>query len=249
MEDTTNSANGSRSTAPYSEDLPGPHPDQGHLAGTLSVLAGMGIALYGLTRRSVRGTAMAVVGAGVAVSGARSRKQTARETVVHCTMTINKPRHEVYEQWRRLEDLPNRMKNLESVEMTGQDRSHWTAKGPLGLNVDWTAETVRQEQDTLLSWRSLPHAKVPNQGAVRFSDAPNGRGTQLDLTMAYRLPAGSIGAAVATLSGRQPQAQIESDLRRFKAILEGGEAPTTSDQPAGERSTIGRLANTWAGAR
>jgi len=237
MEGTTNSANGSRSTAPYSEDLPGPHPDQGHLAGTLSVLAGMGIALYGLTRRSVRGTAMAVVGTGVAVSGARIRKQPAREKVVHCTMTINRPRHEVYEQWRRLEDLPNRMKNLESVEMTGQDRSHWTAK------------TVRQEQDTLLSWRSLPHAKVPNQGVVRFSDAPNGRGTQLDLTMAYRLPAGSIGAAVATLSGRQPQAQIESDLRRFKAILEGGEAPTTSDQPAGERSTIGRLANTWAGAR
>ena len=58
-----------------------------------------------------------------------------------------------------------------------------------------------------------------------------------------------LGAAIAFLTGRTPRALVASDLRRFKAVLEGGEAPTTNGQPAGARSAIGRVANAWAATR
>jgi len=226
-----------------------PH-DQRSQSGTASLVVGSGIALFGLTRRSLRGVALAALGVGVAVNGARTHNaRLTGETVVHLVLMINRPRHEVYERWQRLEELPRDMRNLQSVKMTDERHSHWIAKGPLGRFVEWDAETTSQEQDTRIAWRSRPDAPVPNHGSVRFSDAPNGRGTELNLTLSCRLPGGRLGALFARLSGRHPRAEVESDLRRFKAILEAGEAPTTQDQPAGERSSIGRLANTWATAR
>jgi uncharacterized membrane protein len=250
MDDKVNSRNGFQPIERQTKETTNPFYDHQVQVGTASLLIGSGIALFGLTRRSVRGMALALVGAGVAVTGAKTRgAQSVRETVVHSVLTINKPRHEVYERWRRLEELPRDMRNLQSVEMTDERHSHWTAKGPLGRLVEWDAETTSQEQDTRITWRSLSDAPVPNHGSVRFSDAPNGRGTELNLILSCRLPGGRLGALFARLSGRHPRAEVESDLRRFKAILEAGEAPTTQDQPAGERSSIGRLANTWAAAR
>ncbi len=250
MNDPVNSLNSFQPAERQIKDPPASDHDPRSQAGLPSMLLGSGVALFGLTRRSFRGTALALLGAGVVFTGAWSRRaRPAHETAVRYVLTINRPRHEVYEQWRRLEDLPGRMKNLQSVEKSDERHSHWSAKGLLGYIVAWDAETTQQEQDTRISWRSLLGATVPNHGSVRFSDAPNGRGTELEVTMSCRLPAGILGPLLARLGGRSPQSQVESDLRRFKAILEGGEAPTTSDQAAGERSLIGRLTNSWAGSR
>jgi uncharacterized membrane protein len=250
MDDNLTSLNGFQPAEPRTEEATGLGHDRRSPMGMPAIVIGAGLALYGLTRRSFRGTAVAALGAGLAATGARSRQaSSAHETMVRRVLTINKPRHEVYEQWRRLEELPRSMNNLQSVEKTDDRHSHWSAKGPLGLTVEWDAETTHQEPDTVISWQSLPDAPVPNHGTVRFSDAPNGRGTQFDLTMFCRLPAGMLGSMIARLSGRHPQAQVESDLRRFKALLEAGEVPTTRDQPTGERSAIGKFAGSWAGAR
>jgi uncharacterized membrane protein len=54
----------------------------------------------------------------------------------------------------------------------------------------------------------------------------------------YRPPAGVIGAAMAKLSGRTPQREIDESLRRFKQLMEAGEIITTDGQSAGRaRST------------
>ena len=45
------------------------------------------------------------------------------------------------------------------------------------------------------------------------------------------------------LLGQEPTGQIESDLRRLRAVLEAGEAPTTDGQSHGPRSPIGEAAN------
>jgi hypothetical protein len=49
----------------------------------------------------------------------------------------------------------------------------------------------------------------------------------------YQPPLGQIGATIAKLFGEEPGMQVEDDLRRFKAKLEAGEAPTTEQQPRG----------------
>jgi hypothetical protein len=51
--------------------------------------------------------------------------------------------------------------------------------------------------------------------------------------MEYQPPAGSLGAAFAKLLDAEPGQQIREDLRRFKQILETGEAATVEGQTSG----------------
>ena len=49
------------------------------------------------------------------------------------------------------------------------------------------------------------------------------RGTIVKVRIDYRPPAGFVGSVVAMLFGEEPSQQVQSDLRRFKQILETGE--------------------------
>jgi uncharacterized membrane protein len=64
---------------------------------------------------------------------------------------------------------------------------------------------------------------VPNEGSVRFTDAPADRGTEVHVELRYDPPAGKAGALVAALFGEEPKQQVRDDLRRFKQVMETGE--------------------------
>ena len=160
---------------------------------------------------------------------------------VETVVTINKPRAELYEYWRRLENLPRFMKNLDQVTDLGNGRSHWVGKSPLGFKVEWDAEIVDEREGRLLSWRSLPGSQVHNAGTVFFDDAPNGRGTVVRVSMELR--AAGIGQAVGRALSGVTEQQVREDLRRFKELMETGEIATTDGQPHGDRSLLGHLHN------
>ncbi|HWI08384.1 MAG TPA: SRPBCC family protein, partial [Solirubrobacteraceae bacterium] len=87
-------------------------------------------------------------------------------------ITVRRDREELYAAWRDVERFPSFMAHLEEVTATGPDRSHWKARGPLGLDVEWDAEITEDVPGERISWRSLEGAKVENSGSVRFVDAP-----------------------------------------------------------------------------
>jgi uncharacterized membrane protein len=136
---------------------------------------------------------------------------------------VNRAPEEVYNFWRKFENLPRFMKHLESVEDHGAGRSRWVAKGPAGSHVEWEATIIADVPGEVITWRSLEGADVDNAGAVRFERAPGGRGTIVKVNIQYNPPAGVIGAAVAKLFGEEPEQQLNDDLRRFKQVLEVGE--------------------------
>ena len=139
------------------------------------------------------------------------------------SITVRQSPEEVYAFWHRFENLPRFMKHLEAVHMLDQRRSHWRAKAPAGMSVEWEAETVTDRPGEMIAWRSLPGASVPNSGQVRFQPAPGGRGTEVTVELRYDPPAGKLGAVVAKLFGEEPGQQVAGDLRRFKQVLETGE--------------------------
>jgi uncharacterized membrane protein len=145
--------------------------------------------------------------------------------MLHVTkrVTINRPRDEVYRFWRNFENFPRFMLHLESVTATGDRRSHWVAKAPAGTNVEWDAEIVTDRPGELLSWKSFAGSDVPNNGTVRFADAPGDRGTEVRVEVQYDPPVGSAGALIAKLFGEEPGQQIADDMRRFKQVMETGE--------------------------
>lgn len=144
---------------------------------------------------------------------------------VDSSITINRPRAEVFRFWRDLRNLARVMDHVESVRQEG-NRSHWVVKAPAGRTVEWDAVIHNEIPNERIAWRSLEGADVQNAGAVLFTDAPGGQGTVVKVELQYNPPGGAVGALLAQLWKQEPGMQIEEDLRRLKQIIESGEPVT-----------------------
>ena len=153
------------------------------------------------------------------------------------SIRLERPINEVYSFWRRLDRLPTFMTHLERVTEFGNGRSHWVAKGPAGLRVEWDAEIINQVENDVIGWRSLPGSDVVVAGSVHFDALRGGRSTQVTVHLQYEPPAGRAGAAFASLFGREPSQTIREDLRTFKQVFEAGEVAHAAppDATAGAR--------------
>ena len=152
--------------------------------------------------------------------------------VVGRTVTIARPRDEVYAFWRDFPNLAGIMENIERIDTIDARRTHWVVKGPAGKTVEWDSVVTDDEPGRLIAWRSVEGADVSNSGRVEFLDAAPGRGTMVRATIAYDPPGGTIGQWIAKLFQREPNLQVRRDLRRLKQFLETGEI-TSSASPSG----------------
>jgi uncharacterized membrane protein len=155
--------------------------------------------------------------------------------VVGRTVTIGRPREEVYAFWRDFPNLAGIMENIERIDTVDARRSHWVVKGPAGKIVEWDSVVTDDEPGRLIAWQSVEGADVKNSGRVEFLDAAPGRGTMVRATIAYDPPGGTIGQWVAKLFQREPNLQVRRDLRRLKQFMETGEI-TSSAGPSGRKS-------------
>ncbi|HLM56687.1 MAG TPA: SRPBCC family protein [Pyrinomonadaceae bacterium] len=224
-------------------------------------VGGGALAVYGATRGSLGGIALALLGAALVQRGvtghcsvysAMDYSTAGREglrnsdnvsvpaergTKLEKSVTIDRPAGELYRYWRNFENLPRFMNHLESVHVTGEKTSHWVAKAPAGTSVEWDAEIYNEKEGEMIAWRTLEGADVASAGSVHFEQAAGGRGTVVRVVLKYDPPGGKLGALVARLFGENPEQQIDEDLRRFKQLMETGETATTEGQ------TSGRAAN------
>jgi uncharacterized membrane protein len=160
------------------------------------------------------------------------------DELVGRTVTINRPRQELYDFWRDFRNLPLFMENIESVAVTDGNRSHWVVRGPAKTDLEWNSEIVEDVPGEVIAWRSVEGAMVENSGRVEFKDSPNDRGTLVSVTIAYDPPAGKLGKAFARIFRREPRIQARQELRRFKQLMETGELPTAAISPDVEREEV-----------
>lgn len=213
----------------------------GRVAGDAMDLALLAKAFGSKRESTVRLAAAAATVAGIAVADALTASRFAidpeiekEEGPMHLrtAVTVRAPRDEVYAFWRDFENFPQFMAHIESVQISGDRRSHWKAKGPIGT-AEWDAELVEDNPGRMIAWRSLPHSEVPNYGTVRFQDAPGDRGTEVHVDIHYEPPAGRLGVTLAKIFGEEPQQQAKDDLRRFKQIKECGQVVRSEGSPEG----------------
>lgn len=153
------------------------------------------------------------------------------------TVTINRPRAEVYAFWRDIENLATVMENIESVTTLDERRSHWVVKAPADKTVEWDSIITEDVTNERICWRSDAGAEISHSGEVEFRDAPGGRGTLVTATIVYDPPGGTLGKLVAKLFQREPKIQSRRDLRRLKQLLETGEISTSAMNADGAPST------------
>jgi hypothetical protein len=164
---------------------------------------------------------------------------------VHERITVNRPPAQVYAFWRNLSQLPLFMDHLVSVQGDPDGVTRWTAESPIGT-VAWDARVVEDKPNEMISWRSLEDSGVRNSGAVRFFPAGKGA-TEVAVDISYDPPMGRLGNIVASLLGESPSQEISSDLKRFKEIMESGQADVSGSQVAA--STVPADAPNAAAAR
>ncbi|HEV7681427.1 MAG TPA: SRPBCC family protein [Pyrinomonadaceae bacterium] len=183
-----------------------------------------------------------LAGAGLAYAVVKTIQSAAdtiaREIHIETAIAIDKSPEELFSFWRDLKNLPLFMKNLESVTVLDEWKSHWVAKGIGAARVEWDAEIYNEKANELISWRSLENADVVNAGTVRFLKGPTGHGTYVSVTVNYNPPAGKLGATIAQLLGGEPRQLIKEDLRRLKQMIEAGEIATIDGQTSGRAETV-----------
>lgn len=197
----------------------------------------VGAAGFLLTRRSAD-----VHDDGTDVSDAPEytfRRKTGRyrEGMVGRTITVNKPKEELYRAWRDFTRFPSFMENVEAVEDLGGDRSKWTIKAPLGSSVELVTRITEDRPGEAIGWKSEPDSDLETEGHVEFVDLAPGRGTSIRLKLRYDAPGGLPGRAVAKLLQREPNVQARRDIRRFKMLMETGEIATNAG-PSGRELPV-----------
>lgn len=194
------------------------------VAGDAIDISLLGVTLLSDDSNRARVAAATAVVAGVTALDVLNARQLGKRGVARVkSITINRSPEEVYRYWRNFENLPGFMSHLESVQIIDERRSHWVAKAPAGMKVEWDAEITEDRPNELIAWRSLEGADVKNSGSVRFAPAPTGRGTEVKVSILYNPPGGATGAGIAKLFGEEPEQQIKGDIYRFKQVMETGE--------------------------
>ena len=146
---------------------------------------------------------------GLEVNREPALPEVAETLVVEEAITISRPRAEVYAYFAQPHHLP--------------------------ALVDVTLDVVRAHASEELAWRAMRGEKLQHFGSLGFRDAPGGRGTIVSARLEYVPAGGSLGAVLSRIMGRSPQRLVVDTLRQARALLETGEAPTTTGQPSGRR--------------
>ncbi len=161
------------------------------------------------------------------------RESHPRYALTGRTVTINRPRAEIYAFWRDPANL-SFMENIERVEKIGGDdgRLRWTIDAPGGQTVTLETETTEDRPNERIAWASVAGSQIEARGHVEFRDAPGDRGTEVSAVIEYVPSGGQLGQLVAKLFQREPNVQVRRDLKRLKMQLETGEIATSQMRKA-----------------
>lgn len=134
------------------------------------------------------------------------------------SVEINAPVGVVFELYSDFEKFPEWMEHIKEVRQTEPRFTRWAADAPLGINVEWEAETTTFEPNRKIAWRTV-RGDVEMQGAVTFEETERGT-TILHVSIAYQPPAGHLGTLLSKFFGNDPEKQMDEDLNRFAKLAE-----------------------------
>ena len=158
-----------------------------------------------------------------------SRRRSGRRTVTGRTITIDRPRSEIYAFWRDFTNLSQVMENVRDVSVEG-DLTRWTIAGPAGREVMLVTRVTEDREGERIEWGSTEDSDLDHRGRVTFRDAPAGRGTEVSLDLEYLSPGGELGRWVAKALQAEPHLQARRDLKRLKMLMETGEIATNANR-------------------
>lgn len=216
----------------------------------ISAALGSTLLLRGVRRRSLGGVLTAVVGSellyrGVSGTcpvykslGIRTTRRAwddagapPRSHEVERSITIGRSASDLYRLWREPGAMATIFSDFGHVAPMGGGRMHWSIHGPMGRRMEWDSIALDDRPGESFGWKSVPGAKLPNEGSITFRPATGG-GTAATLRFRFDPPGGVIGDMVTKMLGYVPEVVAMKALRRFKSLAETGEVPNTEHNPS-----------------
>ena len=148
------------------------------------------------------------------------------------TVTIDRPRAEIYAYWRDFSNIPRFLEHVESIEDTGEGTHRWTIETGVGREIVMRTRIVHDVENEEVVWRTVEGSDIESEGHVLFRDAPGDRGTEVVATVRYRQPGGALGGVVAKMLQVDPKTQVRRGLKRLKMLMETGEISTSANRVA-----------------
>ena len=229
-----------RSAAPSRE-----HPNLGPAQRLFSISAGLALIFNGLRHRGPLGIAQAALGVAASWRGytgvcklTHQLDHTAYEhflqkdagwsssKAVSRSVTINRPRAEVFALFLAPENLAPLMPWVQGAHAIDAHNSRWTASGPLDKQLSWTIKQNVIQQDQALQWDTAYQGPWKHRIEATFSDAPQGRGTEVRVVLAVEPYPGSAAYALASAIAQFTDRAVLNLLRQIKQQLETGEVAT-----------------------
>lgn len=131
---------------------------------------------------------------------------------VSAEIDVNVPVDVAYNQWTQFEELPEFMDGVEAVEQLDDEHLHWKIK-VAGVRREFDATIQEQMPDDHIAWTSNDGN---NAGLVSFESLDENR-TRVNLRLNWE-PHGFVEKVGGTVN--LDDAQVRSDLERFKKIIE-----------------------------
>ncbi|MBC7746165.1 MAG: cyclase/dehydrase [Flavobacterium sp.] len=141
---------------------------------------------------------------------------------IRTSVYVDSPRREIYDFWRKLENLPLFMSHLKSVKTLNNKRSRWEAVLPGNIaKVSWEAEIVNDDPGNVIGWKSIEGSEIDNAGKVEFTDAADGHGTVIQVVISYLPPSGGyFKSKITDFLSPVFEKIVRSDINNFKKYLE-----------------------------
>jgi uncharacterized membrane protein len=129
------------------------------------------------------------------------------------------PVETAYDQWTQFEEFPKFMRGVEQIEQRDDTTLVWHEK-LWGVRRSWVAEITDQRPNERIAWRSTSGPK--NVGVVTFHRLSD-RLTRVQVNLDHE-PEGLFEKTASGL--RYTRRGLESDLKRFKALIEMSDEAT-----------------------
>jgi uncharacterized membrane protein len=136
---------------------------------------------------------------------------------IESSIEVAVPVSTAYNQWTQFEEFPRFMQGVEEVRQLDDTRLYWVASVG-GRRAEWNAKILEQHPDRQISWVSEDGKKT--RGTVTFESLGENL-TVVRLSLSYQ--AEGFVEAVGSAAGLDRR-RIDSDLERFKELIEGRRA-------------------------
>ncbi|MBX9447052.1 SRPBCC family protein [Dickeya chrysanthemi] len=140
------------------------------------------------------------------------------------SLIIHRSADVLFDLWRNPQTLPVLMNHVAHIDIINRTDSLWRMKAPFGQYIEWKARIEDEQPGEFIYWRSLPGARIPNEGRLSFRPLPNSESTEVTLSIRFNPPGGILGRTLSQVFQLLPKEMLNKTLLRFKQMAEHPES-------------------------